>query len=159
MPLRRGGARRTGQYRRPGVRARPRASPCHRHALRLPALNVTGEPSIHGNVNRVDSIPEKLSAALHHGRKTMVMPASNAIELARLLDLTTQLDVRPVQAIAERVAIALDRSSADRTEQRVSGASTPYHDRSFADILTLDVARSNRHARPHQSSCGRAGGV
>jgi ATP-dependent Lon protease len=72
------------------------------------ALAVTGELSIHGNVNPVGGIAEKLSAALLHGRKTVIIPASNAMELARLPDLTAQLDVRPVQALAEAVRLAFE---------------------------------------------------
>ncbi|MFT3769598.1 MAG: BREX system Lon protease-like protein BrxL [Minicystis sp.] len=73
-----------------------------------PALAVTGELSIHGNVNPVGGIAEKLSAALLHGRKTVIIPAANAVELARLTDLTARLDVRPVQALAEAVRIAFE---------------------------------------------------
>jgi ATP-dependent Lon protease len=73
----------------------------------IPAFAVTGELSIHGNVNAVGGITEKLSAALQHGRKIMIIPASSAVELARLPDLTAQLDVRPVQTLAEAVAIAI----------------------------------------------------
>lgn len=73
----------------------------------IPAFAVTGELSIHGNVNAVGGITEKLSAALQHGRKIVIIPASSAVELARLPDLTAQLDVRPVQTLAEAVAIAI----------------------------------------------------
>ncbi|KYF76802.1 hypothetical protein BE11_22325 [Sorangium cellulosum] len=71
------------------------------------ALAVTGELSIHGNVNPVGGIPEKLSAALQHGRRTVMMPAANAPELARLQDIAARLDIRPVQSLAEAVRIAL----------------------------------------------------
>jgi ATP-dependent Lon protease len=70
------------------------------------ALAVTGELSIHGNVQPVGGIAEKLSAALQHGRKTVIIPAANAAELARLPDLVAKLDVRPVQSLGEAVTIA-----------------------------------------------------
>lgn len=73
----------------------------------IKALAVTGELSIHGNVNAVGGIAEKLSAALHHGRKLVIIPAANATELGRLPDLVAQLDVRPVQTLAQAVEIAL----------------------------------------------------
>lgn len=71
-------------------------------------LAVTGELSLQGNVGGVGGIAEKLSAALRHGRTTVIIPAANAAEVARLPDLVSQLDVRAVSTLAEAVAVALD---------------------------------------------------
>lgn len=72
------------------------------------ALAVTGELSIHGNVNPVGGIAEKLHAAEQHGRKMVIIPAANAQELARLQAMTARLDVRPVQTLAEAVTLAFE---------------------------------------------------
>lgn len=72
------------------------------------ALAVTGELSIHGNVNPVGGIAEKLYAAQQHGRKMVIIPAANAQELARLREVTVHLDVQPVQTLAEAVALAFE---------------------------------------------------
>jgi len=45
---------------------------------------ITGELSVHGNVNAIGGVAEKLSAAARHGRKLVVIPAENASELGRL---------------------------------------------------------------------------
>lgn len=73
----------------------------------VPGLAVTGELSIHGNVNKVGGVVEKLAAAKRHQRKIVIIPASNAGELARLPDLHAGLDVKPVHTLAEAVKIAL----------------------------------------------------
>ena len=72
------------------------------------ALAVTGELSIHGNVSPVGGVADKLSAAHQHGRKMVIIPAANAMELSRLRDLTASLDIRPVQTLAEAVKLAFD---------------------------------------------------
>jgi predicted ATP-dependent protease len=72
------------------------------------ALAVTGELSIHGNVNPVGGIAEKLYAAQQHGRKMVIIPAANAQELVRLREATAHLDVRPVQTLADAVALAFE---------------------------------------------------
>ncbi|WP_437334441.1 S16 family serine protease [Sorangium sp. So ce394] len=72
------------------------------------ALAVTGELSIHGNVNPVGGVAEKLHAAQQHGRKRVIIPAANAQELARLRAVTAHLEVQPVQTLSEAVALAFD---------------------------------------------------
>ncbi len=71
-------------------------------------IAVTGEISIQGHVSQVGGIAEKLSAALRHGRKTVIIPAANAAEVARLSDIAAQLEVHPVYTLADAVAIALE---------------------------------------------------
>lgn len=84
------------------------------------AFAVTGELSVHGNVNAVGGIAEKLAAALHHGRTTIAIPAANGAELARLPDLRRQLNIHPVQTLAEAVSLALVDAPLDETLARSS---------------------------------------
>lgn len=68
---------------------------------------VTGELSVHGNVNAVGGVPEKLSAAARHGRKLVVIPAENASELGRLGELAERLDINPLRTLKEAVDLVL----------------------------------------------------
>ena len=45
-------------------------------------------------------------AAVRHGRKTVIIPAANAAELARVPELAAQLDIRPVHTLDEAIAVA-----------------------------------------------------
>lgn len=71
------------------------------------ALAVTGELSIQGNVGGVGGVAAKLTAAIRHGRRHVIIPAANAAELARLPEIVQNLEVHPVQTLQEAVAIAL----------------------------------------------------
>jgi ATP-dependent Lon protease len=71
---------------------------------------VTGELSVHGNVNPIGGLAEKLSAALRQGRKLVVIPAENASELGRLEDLATKLDIHPVRTLKAAVDLVLVES-------------------------------------------------
>jgi ATP-dependent Lon protease len=71
-------------------------------------LAVTGELSLQGNVGAVGGVAEKLSAALRHGRTTVLVPAANAAEVARLPDIAGRLQVHAVSTLAEAIAIALE---------------------------------------------------
>jgi len=68
---------------------------------------VTGELSVHGNVNGIGGLADKLSAAARHGRRIVVMPAENATELARLADISDKLEIHPVRTLSEAVKILL----------------------------------------------------
>lgn len=68
---------------------------------------VTGELSVHGNVNAVGGIAEKLSAAARHGRQLVVIPAENASELGRLAEIASSLDIHPVRSLKEAVDLVL----------------------------------------------------
>jgi ATP-dependent Lon protease len=68
---------------------------------------VTGELSVHGNVNAVGGIAEKLSAAARHGRRVVVIPAENASELGRLEEIAKVLEVSPVRSLREAVELVL----------------------------------------------------
>jgi ATP-dependent Lon protease len=62
---------------------------------------VTGELSVHGNVNPIGGVAEKLSAAARHGRRVVVIPAENATELGRLPELGERLEIHPVRTLQE----------------------------------------------------------
>ena len=68
---------------------------------------LTGELSVHGNVNGIGGLADKLSAAARHGRRIVVIPAENATELARLADISDKLEIHPVRTLSEAVKILL----------------------------------------------------
>jgi ATP-dependent Lon protease len=68
---------------------------------------VTGELSVHGNVNAIGGVAEKLSAAARHGRRLVVIPAENASELQRLEELGSKLEIQPVRSLKEAVQLVL----------------------------------------------------
>ncbi|MEO7038080.1 MAG: BREX system Lon protease-like protein BrxL [Polyangiaceae bacterium] len=70
-------------------------------------IAVTGELSVHGNVNPIGGVAEKLSAAHRQGRKLVVIPAENASELGRLEELVAKLNVHPVRTLREAVDLVL----------------------------------------------------
>jgi ATP-dependent Lon protease len=72
---------------------------------------VTGELSLHGLVTAVGGIPEKLSAAVLHGRRMVIIPALNAAESAQHPELVEHLDVKPVHSFVEAMALAFDGSA------------------------------------------------
>jgi ATP-dependent Lon protease len=72
-----------------------------------PGVAVTGELSIHGNVNAVGGVADKLSAAARHGRRLVVIPAENASELARLTEIGDTLEIHPVRSLAEAMKLLL----------------------------------------------------
>jgi ATP-dependent Lon protease len=74
---------------------------------------VTGELSVHGNVNAIGGVAEKLSAALRQGRKLVVIPAENASELGRLEELATKLDIHPVRTLKAAVDLVLVEPQAE----------------------------------------------
>lgn len=74
---------------------------------------VTGELSVHGNVNPVGGIAEKLSSAARHGRRLIVIPAENALALGRLQDLAVKLDIHPVRTLGEAIDLVLVESGAN----------------------------------------------
>lgn len=74
---------------------------------------VTGELSVHGNVNAVGGVAEKLSAALRQQRKLVVIPAENASELGRLEELAAKLDIHPVRTLKEAVGLVLVEPAAE----------------------------------------------
>jgi ATP-dependent Lon protease len=73
----------------------------------VPGLACTGELSLHGQVGAIGGLPEKLAAALRHGRRLVLIPAENAAELTRVPEVACRLDVRAVHTLAEAVALAL----------------------------------------------------
>jgi ATP-dependent Lon protease len=73
-----------------------------------PALAVTGEIAPSGFVGAIGGLPEKLQAAKQHGRRVVIIPKANADELPGLKHLTSGLEVRPVETLAEAITIALE---------------------------------------------------
>ena len=71
-------------------------------------IAVTGELSVHGNVNAIGGVAEKLSAAARHGRRLVVIPAENASELGRMEELASKLEIHPVRTLREAMKLALD---------------------------------------------------
>lgn len=80
-----------------------------------PALAVTGELSLLGNIQEVGGLHEKLSAAQRHGRKTVLIPASNAAEVLKVPSLSEVLDICAVHTLAEAVELALEPTSSIAT--------------------------------------------
>jgi ATP-dependent Lon protease len=68
---------------------------------------VTGELSVHGNVNPVGGVAEKLSGAARHGRRLVVIPAENASDLSRLQDLAAKLEITPIRTLGEAIDLVL----------------------------------------------------
>lgn len=73
---------------------------------------MTGELSVHGNVNPVGGVAEKLSAAARHGRQVVVIPAENATELGRLPELGEKLKIQPVRSLEEALRHVLVEADA-----------------------------------------------
>lgn len=71
-------------------------------ALR-PGLAVTGEVALHGDVIAVGGIPEKLHAALSHGRSVVILPDANREELLRIPDVVSAMKVHSVRTLAEAI--------------------------------------------------------
>lgn len=68
---------------------------------------LTGELSVHGNVNEIGGLPDKLSAAARHGRRIVVIPAENATELGRLAEIGDKLEIHPVRTLSEAIKVLL----------------------------------------------------
>jgi ATP-dependent Lon protease len=68
---------------------------------------LTGELSVHGNVNAIGGLTDKLSAATRHGRRLVVIPAENASEVGRLTEIGSKLDIHPVRTLQEAVDLIL----------------------------------------------------
>lgn len=77
---------------------------------------VTGELSVHGNVNAIGGLAEKLSAAARHGRQVTVIPAENASELERLAEIASNLEIAPVRSLKEAVELVLVNPHIPRPE-------------------------------------------
>ena len=70
-------------------------------------LAVAGDIALHGNVMGVAGIPEKIRAALSHGRTTLILPEANRDELRQVAELMARLDVHFVATLGEAAEIAL----------------------------------------------------
>jgi len=73
-----------------------------------PGFACTGELSMMGRVDQVGGIPEKLDAALRHGRKVVVIPAANVDDLAKCSPATREkLEIVPVHTLKEAIDVAI----------------------------------------------------
>lgn len=73
-----------------------------------PGMAFTGEVSLHGEVGAVGGIPHKVSAAARGGRRTVLIPAANAADVAALPgDVRAALDIKQVSTAAEALTLAL----------------------------------------------------
>lgn len=69
---------------------------------------VTGELSVQGNVHAIGGVAEKLAAAARHHRAMVVIPAENASEIGRMLELSEKLSIRPVRTIIDAADLLLE---------------------------------------------------
>jgi len=72
-----------------------------------PAVAMTGEVSLQGDVNPIGGLPEKLMAAQRSGVKRVFIPRDNLDDLKEVADEVRQaLEIIPVDAVSE-VLLAL----------------------------------------------------
>lgn len=73
-----------------------------------PGLAMTGEVSLHGHVGAVGGIAQKIVAAAHHQRRTIIIPAGNAGDLRDVPDdVLGKIEVVTVEKIEEVLQHAL----------------------------------------------------
>jgi ATP-dependent Lon protease len=82
---------------------------------------VTGELSVHGNVNSIGGVADKLSAAARHGRRVVVIPAENASELTRLPEIGDKPDIYPVRTLGEALKVLLADADEPAVDNERSG--------------------------------------
>jgi ATP-dependent Lon protease len=74
-----------------------------------PAVAMTGEVTLHGEVIGVGGIPWKLRAAANAGRSLIVIPAENAKEVAQAAnEVLAKLQIVPVRTIREALSYVLE---------------------------------------------------
>ena len=75
-----------------------------------PALAVTGEVSLHGEVLQVGGLSYKVHAAVQAGRRRILIPAENADEVPRLPEtVLAQAEIIPVRTVFEALELALEK--------------------------------------------------
>jgi hypothetical protein len=73
-----------------------------------PGLAMTGEVSLHGSVEAVGGIPQKIVAAAHHQRRTVIIPAANAADLRDVPDdVLGKIEIITVERIEDVLQYAL----------------------------------------------------
>jgi ATP-dependent Lon protease len=73
-----------------------------------PAVAMTGEVTLHGEVKGVGGLTHKVRAAVKAGRKLVIVPADNAREVQQLPDdLLSKIEVVPVRTIQEVIGQVL----------------------------------------------------
>jgi ATP-dependent Lon protease len=77
-----------------------------------PALAVTGEVSLHGEVLQVGGLSYKVHAAVQAGRRRILIPAENADEVPRLPEtVLAQAEIIPVRTVFEALELALEKDA------------------------------------------------
>ncbi len=80
-------------------------------ALKLPVrpgIAMTGEVSLHGSIEAVGGVPQKIVAAAHHQRRTVIIPAANAADLRDVPDdVLGKIEIVTVERIEEVLQHAL----------------------------------------------------
>lgn len=80
-----------------------------------PALAVTGEVALHGDIGPVGGLIPKLYAAMRHGRTLVLVPNANRADVEALpLAVARQLDVRPVATVKEALQAAFGLHDVNR---------------------------------------------
>lgn len=73
-----------------------------------PGFAMTGEVSLHGSVEPVGGVAQKIVAADRHHRKHVIIPARNAVDLKDVPDdVLSRIEVHTVERIEEVLALAL----------------------------------------------------
>ena len=92
-----------------------------------PAVAMTGEVTLHGEVIGVGGVPWKIRAAAKAGRKLVLIPAENAKEVAQVPnDVLAKLEVVPVKTIQEALErVLLEALTVEAEDRARAVASTP----------------------------------
>ncbi|HMC64749.1 MAG TPA: BREX system Lon protease-like protein BrxL [Gemmataceae bacterium] len=90
-----------------------------------PAVAMTGEVTLHGEVIGVGGVPWKIRAAAKAGRKLVLIPAENAKEVAQVPnDVLAKVEVVPVKTIQEALERVLLEALTVEAEDRARLEST-----------------------------------
>jgi len=77
-----------------------------------PGIAMTGEVSLHGNVEGVGGVAKKIIAAAQHQRKMVIIPVQNAKELEDVPDeVLEKIEVKTVERIEQVLELAIDIAS------------------------------------------------
>jgi ATP-dependent Lon protease len=88
---------------------------------------MTGEITLRGRVLPVGGLKEKLLAAVRAGMSTAIVPAGNLAELDEIpKHVRDKIKIKPVQTIAQVLAIALNRPLPKPKGKSVSGEVVPH---------------------------------
>jgi len=87
---------------------------------------MTGEITLSGRVLPIGGVKEKVLGAVRAGIRTVLLPAQNVADLEDLpQDVRSQLDVHPVEALGEALALTLRGASFHEGRLLFSDADEP----------------------------------